>query len=70
VFDGPAGPLLSYYGRAEARPQHWIAIDGPITDTGARFHIPVWSWDGTFAIDIAKQHLDGYIERWIIGRVP
>jgi hypothetical protein len=69
VFNNPPQPLVSYFGRPEPRPTHWVVVSAAITDTGTHYRVPVWSWATSFTVEIAHEHFDSYVYRWLVGRV-
>jgi hypothetical protein len=68
-FTVKPAPIASYYGRAEPIPEHWVVINGQITQVGGVYTLPVWTWAKAFPIQISREQLGNYIFRFVYGLV-
>jgi hypothetical protein len=66
-FAKAAAPPRQYPGRTRPVAQHIICITGQITEYGAFYRVPAWSWGRTFTATIPKAHFATYLDGFTFG---
>ncbi|MEZ4713422.1 MAG: hypothetical protein R3A44_39915 [Caldilineaceae bacterium] len=67
TFDAPPVPEARIWGEERRQFAHIVAVTGPITEAGAYYQVPVWTWATEFTLKIRKELLPQYIHGYVYG---